>query len=108
MDLSKLFEKVEGFDWDKANKDKNWEKHGVKNREAAEVFFNKPLIVNFDKRYSKNEVRFQTLGRTNENRKLFIVFTIRNNKIRIISARNIIKKERRVYEKQKTKTNSKV
>ncbi|MBU1071048.1 BrnT family toxin, partial [Patescibacteria group bacterium] len=45
------------------------------------------------------EKRFRSLGRTNKNRKLFISYTIRNQKIRIISARDQNKKERRIYEK---------
>lgn len=106
MDLNELFENVKGFDWDGANEDKNWDKHKVRNRETEEIFFNKPLIVNFDKQHSKKEIRFQVLGRTNENRELFVVFTVRDNKIRVISARDMSKKERRVYEKEKTKANS--
>jgi len=102
-DIFLLLEKAEGFDWDEGNIDKNWKKHQVSNQETEEVFFNHPLLINLDKKHSsKKEIRFQVLGITNGGRRLFVVFTLRNNKIRIISARDQNKKERRIYEKQKT------
>ena len=85
------------FDWNKDNIDKNWKKHKVLYREAEEVFFNKPLLVFPDIKHSTTEGRFQTLGITNDKRKLSIFFTIRENKIRVISARDQNKKERRKY-----------
>lgn len=88
------------FDWDKHNQDKNWEKHRVHFQEYEQVFFNQPLKIYFDISHSQKENRFVVLGITNEGRKLQIVFTIRNQKIRIISARNQGKKERRVYEQK--------
>lgn len=94
IDLSK----VEGFDWDKGNIEKSWRKHQIDFRESEEIFFNKPLLVNFDKEHSGKEKRFQVLGQTNKKRKLFASFTLRNNKIRIISARDQNKKERKKYE----------
>lgn len=90
------------FDWDKSNIDKNWEKHKVYFREAEEVFFNKPLKIFPDRKHSIAENRFQVLGVTNNGRKLSIFFTIRNQKIRIISARNQNKKERIKYAKKET------
>ena len=90
---------AEGFDWNEANKFKNWQKHQVDFRECEEVLFNQPLLVNFDLKHSGKEKRYQALGKTNQKRKLFIVFTIRNKKIRIISARDQSKQERRIYEK---------
>ncbi len=87
-----------GFEWDEGNKEKNWIKHGVRNGECEEVFFNQPLIVSYDKQHSQKEERFFALGHTNADRKLFIVFTIRNKKIRVISARDMNKKERKIYE----------
>jgi hypothetical protein len=101
------FFNIEGFDWDKGNIDKNWLRHKVSSVEIEEVFFNEPLLISFDKTHSQNESRFATLGITNEIRKLFIVFTIRKNKIRIISARDMSRKERKVYENYK-KENSKI
>ncbi|NCN58284.1 hypothetical protein COW99_00400 [Candidatus Roizmanbacteria bacterium CG22_combo_CG10-13_8_21_14_all_38_20] len=81
------------------NRDKNLIKHKVVNKECEEVFFNQPLIINSDSKHFKNEYRYQALGKTSANRLLFIAFTHRNRLIRIISARDQNKKERRQYEK---------
>ena len=88
---------VEGFDWDKGNIDKNWERHKVSFIEFEEVFFNEPLVVQEDEVHSTSENRYYALGRTNDERYLFIVFTIRANKIRVISARDMSKRERRIF-----------
>ncbi|MBU0569476.1 BrnT family toxin [Patescibacteria group bacterium] len=87
------------FDWDRENIDKNWKRHKVHFKEAEEVFFNKPSLVFPDKKHSTVEKRFQALGTTNGQKRLSVFFTIRNNKIRIISARNQSKKERKRYAK---------
>ncbi len=99
------FSQIKGFDWDKGNIDKNWRQHRVTNKEAEEVFSNQPLLIAEDEKHSQVEQRFVALGRTNSNRYLFIAFTIRDEKIRIISARDQGRKERREYEKA-LKTNS--
>ncbi|MBU3978857.1 BrnT family toxin [Patescibacteria group bacterium] len=107
FDLSK----IEGFDWNQGNLE-HIKKHRVNYRECEEVFLNKPLIVNEDETHSQTEERFRVYGRTNKNGLLFLIFTIRNNKIRVISARNQNKKERKeflkagvkIYEKTKTNT----
>jgi uncharacterized DUF497 family protein len=88
------------FDWDEHNKYKNWERHKVDFRECEQVFFNRPLKTFYDIKHSQKEDRFVALGITNEGRKLYIVFTIRNKKIRIISARNQGRRERRIYEQK--------
>lgn len=87
------------FEWDAGNTNKNLEKHLVTNQEAEEVFINEPLVVITDVKHSTTESRFQALGKTNKNRLLFLSFTIRNNKIRIISIRDMNKKEKKEYEK---------
>jgi uncharacterized DUF497 family protein len=97
MDI--LFQ-VEGFEWDQSNIEKNWEKHRVSYLECEEVFFNQPLLVQEDESHSKFEPRYYVLGRSNDGRHLFIVFTIRRNKIRVISARNMSRRERRIYREQ--------
>ena len=97
MDI--LFQ-VEGFEWDQSNIEKNWEKHRVSYLECEEVFFNQPLLVQEDEIHSKFEPRCYVLGRSNDGRHLFIVFTIRRNKIRVISARNMSRRERRIYREQ--------
>ncbi|MEK7341511.1 MAG: BrnT family toxin [Candidatus Binatota bacterium] len=92
-----------GFIWDKGNRDKNWIKHDVSNAESEEVFFNLPLVVAPDKEHSDTEVRFYVLGKTHMGRLLFVVFTTRGDKIRVISARPMKPKERRQYhESEKT------
>lgn len=88
-----------GFEWDASNEMKNWEKHAVRKLECEQVFFNKPLLLHEDKKHSQKENRMYVLGQTNEKRKLFIVFTIRDKQIRVISARSMNKKERALYEK---------
>lgn len=88
------------FEWDVGNLKKSWEKHNVNNKEAEEVFFHRPLKIYKDKTHSQKEDRFVVLGTTSKKRKLHIVFTVRKEKIRIISARNQSKKERGEYEKQ--------
>ena len=88
------------FDWNQGNIDKNWGKHGVRYKETEEVFFNKPLRTLEDVKHSQKESRFVALGITNKGRKLYIIFTIRNGKIRVISARNQSKKEREIYAKK--------
>ena len=101
MNLLRALETTTGFDWDKGNSEKNWIKHKVSRFESEEVFYNEPFFVYDDKIHSIDENRFYILGQTNEDRKLFIVFVIRNNNIRIISARDMNKKERKVYEELK-------
>lgn len=83
-----------GFEWDFANIYKNWEKHKVNFQEAEEIFTNWPRFITYDKVRSQNEDRLGVLGITDTGRKLFAVFTIRNKKIRIISARDQSRKER--------------
>ncbi len=92
------FDSIVGFDWDDGNKQKNWEKHQVDFRECEEVFFNQPLLIKEDSKHSSQEKRFYVLGRSDIGRTIFLVFTLRNNKIRVISARGQSKKERKIYE----------
>ena len=86
-----------GFDWDKGNIEKNWLTHNVTVREAEQVFFNRPLITVDDQQHSQMEKRYFVLGQTNEHRPLFIAFTMRKQLIRVISTRDMHKKERKVY-----------
>lgn len=85
------------FDWDEGNVEKNWKKHKVYFKEAEEVFFNTPLTIFLDQKHSFLENRFQALGVTNKRRYLSVIFTIRDKRLRIISARSQDKKERRRY-----------
>jgi hypothetical protein len=88
-----------GFEWDHGNIAKNRNQHDVTTGECEQIFFNKPLIVKPDKEHSIFENRYYALGRTNMNRLLFIAFTIRNEKIRIISARDMTDGEIGRYQK---------
>lgn len=89
--------KCSGFQWDAANFDKNWSTHQVSPFECEQIFFNKPLIVAPDKPHSGREERSYALGQTDAGRHLFVVFTIRKNLIRVISARNMTKRETQEY-----------
>lgn len=89
----------ESFEWDKGNIDKNLIKHKVSNLEAEEIFFDKNKIQSKDKLHSVIEKRYLIIGKTLKERLLIAVYTIRNNKIRIISIRDINKKEKTFYEK---------
>jgi uncharacterized protein len=92
-------EKITGFEWDKGNEQKN-AKHCVTPAEAEQVFLNEPLVVLDDLKHSNAEQRFHALGQTSEGRLLHITFTIRTGKIRIISARDMHRKERTIYEQE--------
>jgi hypothetical protein len=90
---------ITGFDWDAGNARKN-EKHGVSNAEAEQTFFNAPLLMIQDTKHSAREPRFQALGKTDDGRLLHVTFTLRGagQKIRVISARDMHRKERTIYE----------
>ena len=86
-----------GFQWDSGNSDKNWISHQVTKSQCEQIFFNQPLFIGNDEIHSKTEIRYYALGKTDEERKLYIVLTIREKLIRVISARDMSKKEREVY-----------
>lgn len=91
---------VTGFDWDEGNSRKNAEKHGVGQSEAEQIFFNEPLVVLEDTKHSQTEARYHALGETDDAKLLHITFTLRHGGtlIRVISARDMHRKERAVYE----------
>jgi len=86
-----------GFDWDEGNLDKNWLKHQVSNAECEEVFFNLPLLLTPDRKHSQAESRYYVLGQTNAQRWLFVAFAVREHRIRVISARDMNRKEESIY-----------
>lgn len=94
-------ESVVGFDWDDGNIYKNQKKHGIKWQVIEEIFFNNPLLLLEDTKHSSDECRCFALGKTDEGLRLFVVFTKRKNKIRVISARAMNQKERSYYENHK-------
>lgn len=84
------------FEWDSGNDLKNWLKHRVSNAECEEVFFDSHKRILNEALRSGGEHRFILLGRTKKGRLLFIVFTIRTGNIRVISARDLNKKEKKL------------
>ena len=92
-----LLDSCKGFDWDDANVEKNWSSHRVTFWEAEEVFFNEPLLLRPDEVHSKLEHRFMALGATDAGRLLFISFTVRRHLIRVISARDMTRREARTH-----------
>lgn len=97
MDIWDRLASAKGFDWDEANMFKNWEKHQVSPFECEQVFFNRPLVVHVSQGRNADEERFYVLGKTDAGRMLFLVFTMRKNQIRIISARSMSREERKEY-----------
>jgi uncharacterized DUF497 family protein/predicted DNA binding CopG/RHH family protein len=85
-----------GFQWDAGNAEKNWELHQVSQGECEQVFFNRPLLVAPDVEHSNRELRNAALGQTNAARQLAVVFTIRGTLVRVISAREMSRRERRM------------
>ncbi len=98
MALEDDLKKCRGFDWDEGNLLKNWHKHGVSPAECEEIFFHRPLVAAPDEAHSGVEPRCYALGRTDAGRLLFTAFTVRGGRIRIISARDMNRGERKVYE----------
>jgi len=95
--LSQLFPEVTGFQWDEGNSEKSWRRHGVRQVEAEQVFFNQPVLIAPDLKHSGAERRYFALGRTDTDRELLVVFTLRGPLLRVISVRQMSRRERRYY-----------
>lgn len=95
--------RITGFDWDDGNRRKSAEKHTVSQGEAEQIFFNDPLVVVADTAHSQHEIRLHALGKTDDARLLHVTFTLRGggSLIRVISARDMSRKERDVYERER-------
>jgi uncharacterized DUF497 family protein len=91
--------KISGFDWN-AGTAREKDKHGVSMAEAEQVFFNAPLLLLEDATHSQREPRLHALGKTDAGRRLHLSFTLRKagTLIRVISAREMHRKERAIYE----------
>ncbi len=98
--MNESFSGLAGFEWDAGNRTKNKEKHDVSTGETEQVFFNEPLIILDDAKHSKAEKRVAAFGVTDAGRRLVVVYTVRGDKIRVISARDMHKKERAFYEQE--------
>lgn len=88
-----------GFDWDDANIEKNWERHRVSPEDAEDIFFHDPFILGADAAHSKREKRYFALGQTGRGRRLFAAFTVRRKLIRIISVRDMNRRELEAYDR---------
>ncbi len=86
-------DKQRHFDWDKANIDKSYLKHGITSNQAEEAFLDEKAIVLRDFKHFQKEERYLLIGEISTKKILLVVFTIRAKKIRIISARAANKKE---------------
>ena len=93
----KIIEEPIDFEWDEGNIGKN-KKHGLEDGESEEPFFDEDKKLFKDNLHSVGEERYRLIGKTKKGRLLFIAFTKREKKIRIISARDINKKEVYLYE----------
>jgi hypothetical protein len=96
-----IFSECSGFQWDEGNSQKNWVRHGVNQTECEQAFLNQPLVVAEDTGHSSQEARNYALGQTDQGRRLFVVFTVRDSSIRVISAMDMSRRERRVYQSAK-------
>lgn len=94
IDLSK----ITGFEWDKWNTDKSYQKHSITPNETEQVFTDEGVQIEKDVKHQEKETRYIAIGKNAGARILFVVFTLRKHKIRVISARAANQKERRLYE----------
>ena len=106
MDIRRALAQATGFDWDEGNLEKNLVKHDVVFWEAEEVFFNLPLVVRLDSEHSVSEPRYFALGKTDAGRRLFLTFTLRETLIRVISTRDMTRRERAAFRHYEKKTDS--
>lgn len=102
------FPDLTGFDWDDGNRLKNEEKHQVSIGECEQLFFNEPLVILDSHAHSQPEARYAALGRTDEDRALTVIFTIRGTLLRVISARYMSRKERKFYHEHREETSPEV
>ncbi len=99
--LLDIFPGITGFNWDEGNSEKAWQRHGVTQVEAEQVFLNRPLVVGDAPKHTDEETRQFVLGQTDQGRPLTVVFTFRRSLLRVISARPMSRKERKVYAQNK-------
>jgi uncharacterized DUF497 family protein len=97
--LSQRLREAVGFDWDDGNVEKNWTKHAVRFTECEEVFYRAPLVAPAPApaRRGPGEERFVARGETALGRLLSIIFTFRGDRVRVISARDMSRRERQEY-----------
>lgn len=93
-----LFKKPIAFEWDSGNQNKNWLKHRVTNEESEEIYFDPHKRILKQVFYQEKEERFILIGKTKKGRLLMVVFTIRGEKVRVISSRDLNRKEKFLHE----------
>ena len=93
-----------GFQWDDGNASKVRSRHGVEPAECEQLFMQVPVLLSLDEAHSLGETRWRVLGQTADARPLFLVFTVRSKLIRVLQARPMNRKERRVYAEAKERT----
>mgnify|MGYP001601294237 CR=1 FL=1 len=91
MDMHSILANCEGFEWDKGNIEKSYKKHNVLPNEAEEIFLDEDILILEDVEHSKQEKRFEAIGKIIEGRILFLAFTVRGDKIRIMETRKLSK-----------------
>jgi uncharacterized protein len=96
------------FEWDAGNTHKNRLKHDVTAEECEQAFQNRPLLIAADMKHSQDERRYIALGKAHEGRTLFIAFTLRKDRLRVISARDMSRKERGRYEEAEIEADTEV
>ena len=98
--MKEAFNGLIGFEWDDGNRNKSQAKHKVSTGEAEQVFFNEPLVIIDDVKHSQIEKRFAAFGVTDTGRRLVVIYTIRDDKIRVVSTRNMHRKEKVFYDNE--------
>jgi uncharacterized DUF497 family protein len=88
------------FEWDPHKAETNLRKHQVSFSEAATVFGDELAITVPDPDHSETEERFITIGWSHRRRLLMVAHTDRDDRVRIISARELTKIERQAYEEE--------
>lgn len=102
-DIGAVLATATGFEWDDGNAPKVRERHDVDPGECEQAFLREPFIVSADGKHSARERRWRALGRTYADRYLYLVFTMRGTRIRVVQARNMNRKERRSYAEAQTR-----
>lgn len=87
------------FQWHSDKALSNLRKHGVSFETACEVFFD-PFLQPSDDEYVDGEVRERVIGMTVNWQLLYVVYTLREDAIRLVSARPVTRQERKEYENQ--------
>ncbi|MFT5042490.1 MAG: uncharacterized DUF497 family protein [Hyphomicrobiaceae bacterium] len=97
MSLLDVLHRCEGFEWDEANVSHIAERHDVRAVECEQALLNRPLVVADDRAHSQNESRYYALGRTDDGRHLFVVMTVKGSFLRVVTARDMSRRERKEY-----------